>query len=150
MKILITGGGGFLGSHLSEALLSAGHEVFILEPGGTSKVRHLVGHERFRIVRDSVMSVDILDSLIAQVDLVYHLAAVVGVEYYVGDPYDSNMVARSCSAQPRRYTDVTRICLGRRTLNASWAPRESIGGATPRQKQWVNTFVLPITSLGCR
>jgi len=88
MKILITGGGGFVGSHLSEALLSAGHEVFILEPGGTAKVRHLVGHERFRIVRDSVMSMDILDSLVAQVDLVYHLAAVVGVEYYVGDPYE--------------------------------------------------------------
>lgn len=88
MKILITGGGGFVGSHLSEALLDAGHEVFVLEPGGTSKVRHLLGHERFRIVRDSVLSMDILDSLIAQVDMVYHLAAVVGVEYYVGDPYE--------------------------------------------------------------
>lgn len=88
MKILITGGGGFVGSHLSEALLTAGHEVFVLEPGSTSKVRHLMDHARFRIVRDSVMSLDILDSLVAQVDLVYHLAAVVGVEYYVGDPYE--------------------------------------------------------------
>jgi len=88
VKILITGGGGFVGSHLSEALLKRGDEVFILEPGGTSKVRHLVGHPRFRIVRDSVMSMDILDSLIAQCDLVYHLAAVVGVEHYVGDPYE--------------------------------------------------------------
>jgi UDP-glucose 4-epimerase len=85
---LITGGGGFVGSHLSDALLARGDEVFILEPGGTSKVRHLVGHPRFRVVRDSVMSLDILDSLIAQVDLVYHLAAVVGVEHYVGDPYE--------------------------------------------------------------
>lgn len=88
MKVLITGGGGFLGSHLSEALLARGAEVFILEAGGTSKVRHLIGHPRFRVVRDSVMSLDILDSLIAQVDLVYHLAAVVGVEHYVGDPYE--------------------------------------------------------------
>ena len=88
MKVLVTGGGGFVGSHLSEALLARGDEVFILEPGGTHKVRHLLGHERFRIVRDSVMSMDILDSLIAQVDLVYHLAAVVGVEHYVGDPYE--------------------------------------------------------------
>ena len=88
MKILITGGGGFVGSHLSEALLARGDEVYILEPGGTQKVRHLLGHPRFRIVRDSVMSHDILDSLIAQVDLVYHLAAVVGVEHYVGDPYE--------------------------------------------------------------
>ena len=88
MKILITGGGGFVGSHLSEALLARGDEVFILEAGGTHKVRHLLGHPRFRIVRDSVMSMDILDSLIAQVDLVFHLAAVVGVEHYVGDPYE--------------------------------------------------------------
>jgi len=88
VKILITGGGGFVGSHLSEALLARGDEVYILEPGGTQKVRHLLGHPSFRIVRDSVMSHDILDSLIAQVDLVYHLAAVVGVEHYVGDPYE--------------------------------------------------------------
>ena len=50
MKILITGGGGFIGSHLSELLLALDHEVFILEPGGTSKVRHLIGHPRFRVV----------------------------------------------------------------------------------------------------
>jgi UDP-glucose 4-epimerase len=87
LKILITGGGGFIGSHLSEELLERGYEVFVLEPGGTTKVRHLIGHPRFRVVRDSVMDVSILDSLIAQVDIVFHLAAVVGVEHYVGDPY---------------------------------------------------------------
>ena len=88
MKVLITGGGGFVGSHLAEALLARDAEVFILEPGGTSKVRHLMGHPRFRVVRDSVLALDILDSLIGQVDLVYHLAAVVVVEHYVGDPYE--------------------------------------------------------------
>ena len=71
LKILITGGGGFIGSHLSEELLERGYEVFVLEPGGTTKVRHLIGHPRFRVVRDSVMDVSILDSLIAQVDIVF-------------------------------------------------------------------------------
>jgi len=88
VKVLITGGGGFIGSHLADALLERGDEVFALEAGGTRKVRHLLGHPRFRIVRDSVLSLDILDSLIAQVDVVYHLAAVIGVEHYVGDPYE--------------------------------------------------------------
>lgn len=87
MRILVTGGCGFLGSHLCEALLHRGDEVFALDIGSTGKIRHLIGHPRFRVVRDSVMSLDILDSLTAQVDLVYHLAAVVGVEHYVGDPY---------------------------------------------------------------
>ena len=88
MRVLITGGAGFLGSHLSDAFLARGDEVFVLDAGATAKVRHLIGHQRFRLVRDSVLSPDILDSLIAQVDLVYHLAAVVGVEHYVGDPYE--------------------------------------------------------------
>lgn len=88
MKILVTGGCGFLGSHLCEAHLGRSDEVFALDSGGTTKVRHLIGHPRLRVVRDSVMNNDIVDSLVAQVDLVYHLAAVVGVEHYVGDPYE--------------------------------------------------------------
>ena len=48
MKILITGGGGFLGSHLASTHIDRGDEVFILENGGTSKVKHLIGHPRFR------------------------------------------------------------------------------------------------------
>lgn len=88
MKVLVTGGCGFLGSHLCETLLAQGDEVFALDSGGTAKIRHLFGHPRLRVVRDSVMNVDIVDSLVAQVDLVYHLAAVVGVEHYVGDPYE--------------------------------------------------------------
>lgn len=87
MRILITGGAGFLGSHLSEALLNEGHDVLVLDSGSTTKVRHLLKHSRFRFVHDSVLSADILDSLVPRVDLVYHLAAVVGVEHYVGDPY---------------------------------------------------------------
>jgi nucleoside-diphosphate-sugar epimerase len=88
MKVLITGGGGFLGSHLTDALLDRGDEVFILETGLTLKVKHRIGDPRLHFVRDSVFNEAILEGLIARVDLVYHLAAVVGVEHYVGDPYE--------------------------------------------------------------
>lgn len=87
MKFLITGGAGFLGSHLSEALLDGGHEVTILDPAQDTKIRHLRGRPGFRVVKDSVLSREIVDGLVRWSDVVYHLAAVVGVEHYVGDPY---------------------------------------------------------------
>lgn len=88
MKVLVLGGAGFIGSHLAEAFLARGDEVFVLDTGSIRKVKHLVGHSRFHFVRDSIFSLEILDALVAKVDLVYHLAAVVGVEHYVSDPYE--------------------------------------------------------------
>lgn len=87
MRVVITGGAGFLGSHLADALLARGDEVAILDVAGDLKVRHQLGNPRFRYVRDSVFNREILEGLIAWCDVVYHLAAVVGVEHYVGDPY---------------------------------------------------------------
>ncbi|MBI2456414.1 MAG: NAD-dependent epimerase/dehydratase family protein [candidate division NC10 bacterium] len=88
MKVLITGGAGFLGSHLTDALLARGDEVTILDVVSDLKVRHNLGNPHFHYVRDSVLHADILESLILKCDLIYHLAAVVGVEHYVGDPYE--------------------------------------------------------------
>lgn len=87
MRFLITGGAGFLGSHLSDALLAQGHEVTILDAATDLKVRHQLANPKFRYVRDSILNREILEGLIGWSDVVYHLAAVVGVEHYVGDPY---------------------------------------------------------------
>ncbi len=87
MKFLITGGAGFLGSHLSDALLDCGDEVTVLDPASDLKIRHLRGRPGFRVVKDSVLNREILEGLVRWSDVVYHLAAVVGVEHYVGDPY---------------------------------------------------------------
>ncbi len=87
MKVLITGGGGFLGSHLGDGLLAAGHEVMALDIAPDLKVRHNLGKAGFRYLKGSVFDTDLLESLEAKADLVYHLAAVVGVEHYVEDPF---------------------------------------------------------------
>ncbi|HXR36856.1 MAG TPA: GDP-mannose 4,6-dehydratase [Candidatus Binataceae bacterium] len=89
MRVMITGGAGFLGSHLAEAFIARGDEVFVLDTGAIGKVRHLMNKPGFHYIHDSIFNVELLDSLAARVDLIYHLAAVVGVEYYVGDPYQT-------------------------------------------------------------
>jgi len=87
MRVLITGGAGFLGSHLAEAFTERGDEVTAFDLQGDLKVRHLVGRPGFRRVYGSILDKDLLEGLVARADLVYHLAAVVGVEHYVGDPF---------------------------------------------------------------
>jgi UDP-glucose 4-epimerase len=89
MKVLITGGAGFLGSHLSDAFIARGDEVFVLDMGSIAKVRHLLDNPRFHYVHDSVLNPELVDGLAAKADLIYHLAAVVGVEHYVADPYET-------------------------------------------------------------
>jgi UDP-glucose 4-epimerase len=86
MKVLITGGGGFLGSHLGDRLLAEGHEVTALDTAPDLKVRHCLGNPGFRYIKGSIFDLDLMESLVAKSDLVYHLAAVVGVEHYVEDP----------------------------------------------------------------
>jgi len=87
MKVLITGGAGFLGSHLADAFLDRGDEVFVLDEAPTTKIHHRLGHERLHFDHDSVLNEPLLEELVARVDLVYHFAAIVGVEHYVVDPY---------------------------------------------------------------
>jgi UDP-glucose 4-epimerase len=89
MRVLITGGAGFLGSHLADAFVARGDEVYVLDTGSIAKVRHLLDEPRFHYVHDTVFNLELLDSLVSKADLVYHLAAVVGVEHYVADPYET-------------------------------------------------------------
>ena len=89
MRILVTGGAGYIGSNLVDRLIADGHEVFVVDNLSTGKidnVRHLLGHERFRFVNDSILNETLMDRVIADVDQIYHLAAVVGVKYVVEDP----------------------------------------------------------------
>jgi UDP-glucose 4-epimerase len=88
-KALVTGGAGFIGSHLCDLLLESGVEVYALDDlstGSLANVEHLRGHERFHLVVDSVLSPAIVNELVYKCDVVYHLAAAVGVRLIVEQP----------------------------------------------------------------
>jgi UDP-glucose 4-epimerase len=86
---LVTGGAGFVGSHLSEALLEHGHRVTVIDDLSTGRfenIAHLSGNPRFRFAIDSITNEVVMDRLVSECDLVIHLAAAVGVELIVKDP----------------------------------------------------------------
>ncbi len=88
-KVLVTGGAGFIGSHLCELLLDEGREVYVLDDlstGSLANVEHLRGHPRFHLVVDSVLSPAVVNELVYKCDAVYHLAAAVGVRLIVEQP----------------------------------------------------------------
>ncbi|HEV3028793.1 MAG TPA: NAD-dependent epimerase/dehydratase family protein, partial [Planctomycetota bacterium] len=88
MKVLITGGGGFIGSHLAEGHLKRGDEVWSVDTGMNLKVRHLLGNRKFHYVKASVLDDAAMEAFVIRANLVYHHAAVVGVEHYVDDPFN--------------------------------------------------------------
>jgi UDP-glucose 4-epimerase len=92
MKALITGGAGFVGSHLAEALLAQGDEVHVIDnlsTGSIENIEHLKRHERFHYVIDSVLNEPVLAELVDRVDVVFHLAAAVGVRLIVESPVNT-------------------------------------------------------------
>jgi UDP-glucose 4-epimerase len=88
-KALITGGAGFIGSHLAELLLGEGWEVYALDDvstGSLENVAHLRENPHFHLVIESVLSPSVLSELVHKCDVVYHLAAAVGVRLIVEQP----------------------------------------------------------------
>lgn len=113
MRILVTGGAGFIGSHLCEALLGRGHEVWALDDLSTGRLENLrtfERHPRFRFLEANVMDQSLVNGLVAQTDRVYHLAAAVGVKYVLENPLRSlitnirgtESVLQACAEHGRR------------------------------------------------
>jgi nucleoside-diphosphate-sugar epimerase len=89
LRVLITGGAGFIGSHLSDAYLKGGDEVFIIDDlstGSFENIRHLKDNARFHYTIDNVHNQPVTAELVDQCDVIFHLAAAVGVKLIVESP----------------------------------------------------------------
>jgi len=113
MRNLVTGGAGFIGSHLCETLLERGHEVWALDDLSTGRLENLrtfERHPRFRFLEANVMDQPLVNGLVAQCDRIYHLAAAVGVKYVLENPLRSlvtnirgtEVVLQACAEHQRR------------------------------------------------
>ena len=92
MRILVTGGAGFIGSHLCERLISDGHTVTAIDnlsTGSASNLVNLIGNTNFTFIEGSILDVKLLNPLVNEVEYIFHLAAAVGVFNIVKNPLAS-------------------------------------------------------------
>ena len=91
MRAFVTGGAGFIGSHLSEKLLNLGHQVTIIDDLSTGRmenIEHLIGQPGFTFAIESILNETVMDRLVCECDIIFHLAASVGVELIVNHPVE--------------------------------------------------------------
>lgn len=112
MRILITGGAGFIGSHLAERLVTDGHTVTALDDLSTGRIENLAaldGHSRFGFVMGSILDAGLLEELASDADCIVHLAAAVGVKLIMDEP------SRSILTNVNGTENVLRAALKRNT-----------------------------------
>ncbi len=113
MKILITGGAGFIGSHLCDKLLGDGHEVTVIDDlstGRYSNIAHLEDRQGFRLIIDTVLDAKLMEVLVRETDRVYHMASAVGVRLIMEQPvktietifHGTDTVLKFCSRYRKR------------------------------------------------
>ncbi len=92
MRFLVTGGAGFIGSHLTDELIIRNHQVIILDnlsTGRLENIAHLKNNPNLELVRDTILNENLMDKLVEKCDIIFHLAAAVGVELIVKKPLES-------------------------------------------------------------
>ena len=115
MRILITGGAGFIGSHLSEKYTKEGHTVICMDNfmnGNLTNIRHLLGYRNFKLINGDVRDLDLLEKIIRDVDVIFHLAAQIHVDRSIIEPkmtYDINVIGTQNVLEAARIYDVEKI-----------------------------------------
>jgi len=147
MRTIITGGAGFIGSHLTEALLAQGDEVVVLDDISTGSLANLAaveGHPRLSIVEGSVLDRGLVTALVRGTDRVFHLAAAVGVKLIVEQPLDGlrvnihgteNVLEAALDAAARLVTLSTSEIYGKNTADRLGEESDSVLGS-PLKSRW--------------
>jgi len=113
MKILITGGAGFVGSHLADRFIKDGHEITVIDDlstGRYSNVAHLEDQKGFRLIIDTVLNQPLMEELVRETDRVYHMASAVGVRLIMEQPvktietifHGTDVILKFCSRYRKR------------------------------------------------
>ena len=115
MKILVTGGAGFIGSHLCEKYTKEGHTVLCLDnfmSGNLMNVRHLLDYRNFKLIKGDIRDFDLLEKIMRDVDVVFHLAAQVHVDRSYIEPkltYEVNVMGIQNILEVARIYDAKRV-----------------------------------------
>jgi nucleoside-diphosphate-sugar epimerase len=124
MRVLVTGGAGFIGSHLSQALLERGDEVWVLDDLSTGRLENLTSfahHPRLHFVEGSVLDGSVVQELVSGSELVFHLAAAVGVKFVLENPL------RSLRTNIRGAEEVLEACARHRSRVVLFSSSEIYG-----------------------
>jgi UDP-glucose 4-epimerase len=115
MRVLITGGAGFVGSHLCDKYTKEGHVVICLDNfmnGNLTNIRHLLNYRNFKLVNGDIRNFDLLEKIIKDVDVVFHLAAQIHVDRSIVEPrltYEINVLGTQNILEVSRMYDVEKV-----------------------------------------
>jgi GDP-D-mannose dehydratase len=139
LKVLITGGAGFIGSYLAEAYLARGDEVYVIDDlstGSLANIQPLAKNPQFHFVNDTILNREAMLELIGICDVIAHLAAAVGV----------TRSARKHSSPPHRKSmEGTHRFRCRKTISGSTVQPTLRAGAMPLPRLWTNSWRLRIS-----
>ncbi|MCD6408014.1 NAD-dependent epimerase/dehydratase family protein, partial [bacterium] len=147
MRYLITGGAGFIGSHLAEVLVKKGEEVYVIDDlstGSLINVLNFLEKPNFHLVIDTILNQTIVEQLVKKVDFVFHLAAVVGVKKVMKSAIQSIIVniegtyniLKSCSENNKKILITSTSEVYGKNEKIPFSEDEDIIIGSPKKKRW--------------
>lgn len=147
MKYLITGGAGFIGSHIAEELLKRGHEVLVIDDLSTGRLQNVaefLNNKNFHLFIDSILNEHIVEELVRKCDFVFHLASVVGVKKVLENPVDSiiinisgtQIILKNCAKYNKKVLITSTSEIYGKNTNVPFKEEDDIVIGSTKKKRW--------------